>query len=157
MRTNLVSRIFFTIIGLFFLWACSTPEGFSEPEDPMDAGREFVRSVLDGDYEKAALYLSNDSEDLELFKRYSQHMKKRPQDELLSLRSASIIVNKVEQVNDSTSIINYSNSFTKKPTVKVSLVCSDSKFNFCESVKITPVIKHPIRFTKNVVQGNFPC
>lgn len=127
MRTNLVSRIFFTTIGLFFLWACSTPEGFSEPEDPMDAGREFVRSVLDGDYEKAALYLSNDSEDLELFKRYSQHMKKRPQDELLSLRSASIIVNKVEQVNDSTSIINYSNSFTKKPT-EIKVIRAEGKW-----------------------------
>lgn len=122
---TIVYRLLF-ICGLFLV-SCSTPEGFKEPEDPMDAGREFVRAVLDGDYEKATLYLKKDAEDMELFKRYSQHMKKRPQEELLSLRSASIIVNKVETLNDSTSIIDYSNSFTKKPT-EIKVMRSEGKW-----------------------------
>lgn len=110
--TNLIS----TILLFSFLLSCSTPEGFKEPEDPLDAGREFLRSVLDGDYEKANLYLLNDPEDLELFKRYQSYMKKSPRAELLQLKSASIVINKVETLNDTVTLINYSNSYTMKPT-----------------------------------------
>jgi hypothetical protein len=101
---------------LTFLFSCSTPEGFNEPEDPLDAGREFVRAVLDGDYEKANLYLLKDPEDQELFKRYQSYMKKTPRKELLQLKSASIVINKVESLSDSVTLINYSNSYTMKPT-----------------------------------------
>jgi hypothetical protein len=102
------------LIGLFF--ACNTPEGFKDPEDPLDAGREFVRAVLDGDYEKANLYLLKDAEDQELFKRYQSYMKKTPRKELLQLKSSSIVINKVEALSDSVTLINYSNSYTMKPT-----------------------------------------
>jgi hypothetical protein len=64
---------------LFVLIGCSEPEGFIQPEDPLDAGREFIRAVMDGDYEEAELYLSEDAEDKELFSRYKQYMKKQPQ------------------------------------------------------------------------------
>jgi hypothetical protein len=95
--------------------ACQEPEGFSNPEDPLDAGREFVRAVLDGDFEKASLYVCENEEDKEIFERYKQYMKKQPKNERLQLKSASIIVNSVEKLNDSTSIINFSNSHTMKP------------------------------------------
>ena len=109
--------IFLPVLMLMgFMFSCNTPEGFKEPEDPLDAGREFLRSVLDGDYEKAALYLSKDAEDQELFNRYQSYMKKRPRKEMLNLKSASIIINKVEPLGDSITIINYSNSHSMKPT-----------------------------------------
>jgi len=101
---------------LILFFACNTPEGFKEPEDPLDAGREFVRAVLDGDYEKANLYLLNDAEDQELFKRYQIYMKKSPKKELLQLKSSSIVINKVEALSDSITLINFSNSYTMKPT-----------------------------------------
>lgn len=101
------------LIGAF--WGCSTPEGFKSPEDPLDAGREFIRALLDGDYEKGSLYVLNDPEDQEIFKRYEKYMKKQPRNELLNLKSASIIINKIESQGDSISIINFSNSHSMKP------------------------------------------
>ena len=106
------------LIYLFFVMAifsCNQPEGFKEAEDPLDAGREFVRAVLDGDYEKASLYIENNPEDKELFQRYQLYMKKQPQKEKLLLKSSSIIINKVEKLNDSISIVNFSNSHSMKP------------------------------------------
>lgn len=97
------------------IWSCSTPEGFKSPEDPLDAGREFVRALLDGDYEKGSLYVLNDPEDLEIYKRYERYMKKQPRKELLNLKSASIIINNMENQGDSISIINFSNSHSMKP------------------------------------------
>ena len=89
-------KIFYLIIFVVAaaIWSCSTPEGFKSPEDPLDAGREFVRALLDGDYEKGSLYVLNDPEDLEIYKRYERYMKKQPRKELLNLKSASIIINK---------------------------------------------------------------
>lgn len=103
------------VAAIFLFAACQEPEGFSNPEDPLDAGREFVRAVLDGDFEKASLYVCENEEDKEIFERYKQYMKKQPKYERLQLKSASIIVNSVEKLNDSISIINFSNSHTMKP------------------------------------------
>lgn len=125
----------FLFLSLLFsitvLFSCKTPEGFKEPEDPLDAGREFVRAVLDGDYEKANLYLLNDPEDQELYKRYQSYMKKTPKKEMLQLKSSSIVINKVETISDSVTIINYSNSYTMKPTdLKVIKVGNSWKVDF---------------------------
>ena len=114
----MINKIFIVISGclLFFFSSCNQPEGFVEPEDPLDAGREFVRAVLNGDFEKASLYVCDNEEDKEIFERYEVYMKKQPRTERLNLKSASIIINKVEKLNDSVTIINFSNSHTMKPT-----------------------------------------
>ena len=103
----------FVVVAAF---SCSQPEGFQEPEDPLDAGREFIRATLDGDFEKASLYIIEDQEDKEIYERYEAYMKKQPKPERLKLKSASIIINKVEKLSDSVTIINFSNSYTMKPT-----------------------------------------
>ena len=123
--------LFSFIFSLAVLFSCNTPEGFREPEDPLDAAREFVRAVLDGDYEKANLYLLNDQEDQELYKRYQSYMKKTPKKEMLQLKSSSILINKVESLSDSVTIINYSNSYTMKPTdLKIVKVGTSWKVDF---------------------------
>lgn len=116
MVANPLRYLICLLLAVFSLLGCSEPEGFTTPEDPLDAGREFVRAVLDGDYKKATLYLNNDPEDQELFSRYVAYQKKQPNKERLSYKSASIIINKVENLNDSISIINFSNSYSMKPT-----------------------------------------
>lgn len=105
-----------TALLLIVFTACKEPEGFKQPEDPLDAGREFIRAVLDGDFEKASLYIDDNEEDREIFERYEVYMKKQPKPERLQLKSASIIINEVEKLNDSITIINFSNSYSNKPT-----------------------------------------
>lgn len=124
---NRLTRFAFPGFLLLLFAGCSSPEGFKRPEDALDAGREFIRSVLDGDYKKAELYVIPDEEDIRLFSRYRSYMKKRPQDELASLKSSSIIINKVEALNDSVSIINYANSYVRKP-VEIKVVKKDGEW-----------------------------
>ncbi len=129
------------ILLLTTLFSCTQPEGFKEPEDSIDAGREFVRAVLDGDYEKANLYIIENEEDKALFERYKTYTKKQPREEKLQLKSASIIINKVEKINDSTSIINFSNSYSMTPMdLKVMLSNKkwrvDFSYTFSENTSI---------------------
>jgi Domain of unknown function (DUF4878) len=112
MRNRILSLLTFVLL---LTGSCSGPEGFKKPEDALDAAREFVRAVLDGDYKRAELYVLPEEEDMRLFLRYKDYMKNQPEKERLGLKSSSILVNKVEALNDSVSIINYSNSFSKKP------------------------------------------
>jgi hypothetical protein len=115
MKIKMKGLLSLTGIILFVFIGCTEPEGYQRPEDPLDAGREFIRAVMDGDYEEAELYLSEDAEDKELFSRYKQYMKKQPQKERLSLKSASIIIHKMENQGDSICLINFSNSHSMKP------------------------------------------
>ena len=112
MRNRIITLL---TLAVFLLGSCSGPEGFKKPEDALDAAREFVRSVLDGDYKRAELYVLPEEEDMRLFHRYKDYMKNQSEKERLGLKSSSILVNKVETLNDTVSIINYSNSYSKKP------------------------------------------
>lgn len=98
------------------LAGCTEPEGYKKPEDGLDAAREFVRAVLDGNFSKAEMYVLEEEEDRQLFNRYREYMKKQPKKERLGLKSATILINKVELPNDSVTIVTYSNSFHKKLT-----------------------------------------
>jgi hypothetical protein len=121
-------KLFILFACLFCLMAsCNRPAGFKKPEDGLDAGREFIRAVLDGDYKKGELYVLPDEEDLRIYKRYADYMKKRPAAELSSLKAANIIVNKVEPLNDSVQIINYANSFSRKP-MDIKVVKKDNEW-----------------------------
>jgi hypothetical protein len=103
------------IIALAALASCADPQGFKKPEDPLDAGREFVRAVLDGNYEKAEKYILQDADDVALFQRYRKYMNQQPAEEKLRLKESNIIINKVEALNDTVSIVNFQNSWSNKP------------------------------------------
>ena len=53
---------YFLITALIFT-ACNSNDGFTKAEDAQDAGREFIRASLDGNYRKAYFYLYKDSTD----------------------------------------------------------------------------------------------
>ncbi len=116
--TNLISRVrryHAAACLILALSACGDPQGFSAPEDPLDASREFVRAVLDANFERAEQYILPDADDMELFKRYRAHMSNQPADDRLHLKEANIIINKVEALNDTVSIVNFQNSWSNKP------------------------------------------
>jgi hypothetical protein len=108
-----MKRIIYILLAII-VFSCN-PSGVKKPEDGLDAGREFVRAVLDGDYKKGEMYVEPDEEDLRLYKRYTEYMRKRSGTELIELKQASIIINKVEEFGDTAQVINYSNSYSKKP------------------------------------------
>jgi hypothetical protein len=43
--------------------------GYKKATDAQDAGREFIRASLDGDYQKAKYYLLKDDDNLRLFEK----------------------------------------------------------------------------------------
>ena len=107
---------------LFCLGACKS-EGNKEdvPEDDINAARYFIKAALEGDFDKARTYLVKDSlneQDIDASERlYKERMK--PEDKI-KYKGASIIVHEVKRLNDSTTIVYYSNTYrNQKDSLKV--------------------------------------
>ncbi len=104
---------FFTIA--FFL-SCNGGSDYKKAEDAQDAGRQFIRASLDGDYDRARFYILKNEDNLMLLDRWKEMYKKYSRDSIRAFREANIRPISIEALNDSTTLYTYSNSFTKDTT-----------------------------------------
>ena len=102
--------------SLIFIIACHAGKTFDKAEDAQDAGRQFIRASLDGDYEKARFYLLNDSVNLLLISKWQQGFDKMDRDTRQQYREASILPINIRAINDSVTTYTFSNSFRKDTT-----------------------------------------
>ena len=93
----------------------------------MDVGRTFIRASLDGDFKTAEPLILPDPENNQAFGSFKQYFSELPEAQRQQYKSANYNINKYEDINDSTAIINYSNSFMNKP-MEIKLVRTDNKW-----------------------------
>lgn len=116
------------LVFLFCIVACSVSckddAAYKKAEDAQDAGREFIRASLDGNYEKARFYLLNDTTNTNvmLLDKWKKDYNKRSVEDKVNYKDASIIAIKVEPVNDSTVSFVYTNTFEPKDTTTIKIV-----------------------------------
>jgi hypothetical protein len=106
---------------LICMYACNnTDTQAGKSENDVDAARNFIQAALDGNYDKARTYMLSDKinqERLDAVERLSQRMSS---DERKGLAGASINIHNVSKVNDSSTIVIFSNSFRNdKDTLRV--------------------------------------
>jgi hypothetical protein len=111
------------ILGLFVFVSCKDNDRTvtGEPENATDAARTFIRAALDGDYQKARTYLVDDSinqEDISISERlYNERMSA---EDKAQYKGASIHIHETKKLDDSTSIVYYSNSYrNQRDSLKV--------------------------------------
>lgn len=101
---------------LVLLMACADEHSFKKAEDAQDAGREFIRASLDGNYEKAYFYLYADSVNRMLLTKWKQDYDRLPADQQQKYKDAEIMPINIQTVNDSTTRYTYTNSYMKDTT-----------------------------------------
>jgi hypothetical protein len=106
----------FALSSLLLLISCGAGKTFKKAEDAQDAGRQFIRASLDGDYEKARFYLLNDSVNQLLLSKWQQGFEKLDGDTRRQYREASILPINITAINDSVTSYTFSNSFRKDTT-----------------------------------------
>jgi hypothetical protein len=97
---------------LFLLPACSNdkkPTGHSEND--IDAARNFIRAALDGKFDEARNVMVDDSDNVHYLDNAERIYKGMNQEIINSYRGASINVHQVNTINDTTTVVIYSNSF----------------------------------------------
>lgn len=110
--------LLFSIPIIFF--SCTLNQ--SVPSTDIEAASQFVQDIWHSDFKKAEELLLKDEVNNQIFDRFEEHFKTRPKEELEKYKNASIILNDVKPLNDSVSIINYSNSFNKAEKTDLKLI-----------------------------------
>ncbi len=108
-----LSTVISSII-LLSLFACNNnSEESKEPksENDMDAARNFLNAALKGNYKQASHYMLQDSTNLGYLAVTERSYQNLTPDEKDSLRNASLRFFDTNQVNDSTTITIFSNSY----------------------------------------------
>lgn len=104
------------LIATFWISACSTKEQTYTPaENALDAGRQFIDACLKGDFSKAKFYMLDDSTNSGHLNRAETKFRNLDKEGRQQLRTASINISEVSDIDTEHTIIYYSNSFDQQP------------------------------------------
>ena len=130
--------ILFCFIVQLLVVSCIQHETAVKRADPIEAGREFIDASLKGNYEYAKKYLLADSVNNEYFNELVNFNNKLSPHNKDGYKSANIIIDSIQNISDTVTIINYSNTFKKTPE-KIKLIrvnkewLVDFKYTFLEN------------------------
>jgi hypothetical protein len=110
-----------TASTLLLLLACHAGSGYSKAEDAQDAGRQFIRASLDGDYDKARFYLLSDSTNQLLLDTWKKDYARSSEEVQQGFKNADILPIHIVPQNDSVTMYCYANSY-KKDTSTIRIV-----------------------------------
>jgi hypothetical protein len=122
----MTQKILPLLVLLILFYSCSEKKQ-EKPVTALDAGREFIRASLDGNFKDAEAVLLKDSLNVQLFESYKMYYNRLPDEKKNNYRNASYTINKYADLNDSITIINYSNSYMNKP-MEIKVMRSDKQW-----------------------------
>ncbi len=129
-------------ILLVLLAACTMEGRYEKAENAQDAGREFIRASLDGDYQKARFYLLEDSTNLILMQQQQKHYSRLTGEERISHMEASIRPLNIHRVNDSVTTYRYLNTYNLEDTTTLTIVRVNGEWLVDLKSIITPGHEH---------------
>jgi hypothetical protein len=131
-----MKKIFLLVITIA-IFSCNNETSFKKAEDAEDAGREFIRASLDGNYDKARFYLYADSTNEFLFTRWKRDYDELSGDEKRKYKNSDIVVLNINKENDSVSTFKYFNSYKKDTTtVKILRIKNEWLVDLKEFMKL---------------------
>lgn len=124
-----MKRIFLPgFLSLACLCACSNnaENATGKPENDVDAASMFIRSALNGQWKQAKKLIVQDSANIEDLEAAERVADKRNVTEQRGYREAQITLHDTRKINDSASVIIYSNTFkNQRDSVKAVRVAGD--------------------------------
>ena len=113
-------KLLFALVWICLLSACKEEKNI--PNTDIDVARTFIKAILDNNFKDAEPFVLKEEMNNQYFKDFKKHFESKSKEELEKYRNADIIINEVSQVNDSVTVINYSNSYLKDKSNKLKLI-----------------------------------
>ena len=110
------------------LFSCISGPAYKKAADAQDAGREFIRASLDGDYKKARFYLLNDPDNLLLIDKQEANYKQLTDEEKIKYRDASIRPISIQSESDSVTNYTYYQTSNPKDTTTIRVVLQNGEW-----------------------------
>ena len=120
-------KYIFIIAGIFFIMQSCNTTTTERPTTALDTGNSFIRASLDGNFKDAKYLLLQDTTNIQLFSSYEEFYKKLPAEKKKNYKEASYNINKFSEINDSTALLNYSNSYMNQP-LEIKLVYKNKEW-----------------------------
>jgi len=127
----------FAGIVVFLIQACSGG-GYEKAENAQDAGREFIRASLDGDYKKARFYMLKDTTNLLLIEQQQRNYQQLSNTEKAQRRESTIRPLSISNLNDSTVIYTYFNTYNTADTTIMTVINTRNNWQ----VDLKTILKH---------------
>lgn len=131
----------FTFLLLFTaLTSCNDTR--KNPKTDIDVARAFIKDILENDYKNAKTLVLDEEINNQYFELSKKDFEGKNKEELENYKNADIIINELKNVNDSVTIVNYSNSYKKDIKNEVKVVRAngqwlvDLKHTFQETPKV---------------------
>lgn len=122
MKSTFSILLFLSALIIFI--SCSEEKN-NRPNTAIETGRAFIKASLIGDFSTSESLILKDSSNSALFDAYKEYYEKLPAEKKLHYKQSSYEINKLDEINDSVTIINYSNDYMNKPMdIKVARVNS---------------------------------
>ncbi|HKH63211.1 MAG TPA: hypothetical protein VKA49_20360 [Flavitalea sp.] len=112
------------IFAAFFLFlaSCRDENNYTPATDAEEAGTQFIRASLDGNYAKARFYLLKDSTNLLLIKQQQINYEQLSAERKRNNRDASIRPIEIKNENDSTTLYKYYHTSNTKDTTTIRII-----------------------------------
>ena len=113
-----MKKIFYLAAAmLLVLLACNSNDrqpASATSDNDIDAARNFIQAALMGDFEKAKTFMVKDSLSIGQLNAIERLNERLTPQEKEKYKGASIRIHKDRKINDSTSVVHYSNSYRNK-------------------------------------------
>jgi membrane peptidoglycan carboxypeptidase len=108
------------VICFIIIGSCNTKREI--PNTDIEVTRAFIKDILENNFKEATDFVlpeATNDQYLSLFKKYFESKSK---EELEQYKNADIVINEITNLNDSVTIVNYSNTYKKNEKNKVKVV-----------------------------------
>jgi len=109
-----------SLICCLAISSCNTEK--KSPNTDIEVAREFIKNILESNFKDAETFVLKEETNRQFFELFKKEFESKTKSELESFKNADIIINEISPLNDSVSIINYSNSFKKDKSNKLKMV-----------------------------------
>ena len=111
-----MNKLIIAFAMLVFVACKSNEDTYHEPENALDAGREFIQQSLQGKFTTANKYMLQDNDNRFWLDKWSKDFAQKSEQEKTAFAKASINISEVaDVVPDSVTVIVFSNSYKKTP------------------------------------------
>ena len=104
-------KLFTVVAALAVFSSCNDKR--TNPTTDIDVARAFIKDVLENDFTDAKTFVLDEEMNKQYFELSKKNFEGKSGDELKKYKEAEIIIYELQPLNDSVTIINYSNSYKK--------------------------------------------
>ena len=115
-------KIKLLIVPLFFIVLNSCNNTGNVPNTDIDVARAFIKDILENNFKKAKSLVLDENINNQYFDLAKKEFESKTKEDLKKYKASDIIINELKNLNDSITIVNYSNSFKRDIRNEVKVV-----------------------------------